>query len=78
MWTLRFWQSVFERAIKTFCQAAAALLLGDGMGITDVNWLSVASIAGLAFVISVLTSIGSAGLTDGNPSLGSVERVDLR
>lgn len=78
MWTLRFWQSVFERAVKTFAQSAVALLVGDGIGITDVNWLSVASIAGLACIVSVLTSIGTAGLTDGNPSLGSVEKVDER
>ena len=75
MWTSLFWKAVFERAVKTFCQAAVALLIGDGIGITDVNWASVASIAGLATVVSVLTSISTAGATDGNPSLGSVETL---
>ena len=75
MWTKLFWKAVFERAVKTFCQAAVALLIGDGMGITDVNWASVASIAGLACVVSVLSNIATAGVTDGNPSIGSVEKL---
>ena len=75
MWEKKFWLAVFERAVKTFCQAAVALLIGDGIGITDVNWASVASIAGLATVVSILTSIATAGTTDGNPSVGSVEKL---
>lgn len=75
MWTITFWKAVFERAFKTFCQGAAALLIGEGIGIADVNWLSVLSIAGLAAVISVLTSVGTAGLTDGSPSLSNAEKL---
>jgi hypothetical protein len=75
MWTLAFWKAVFERAFKTFCQGAVALLIGDGIGITDVNWLSVASIAGLAAIVSVLTSIGTAAASDGSPSLNSAEKL---
>ena len=78
MWTLTFWKAVFERAFKTFCQGAVALLIGDGIGITDVNWLSVASIAGLAAIVSVLTSIATAGATDGSPSLTSAEKLSSR
>lgn len=77
MWSLVFWKAVGERAFKTFCQGAVALLLGDGIGITDVNWLSIVSIAGLAAIVSVLTSIASAGATDGSPSL-STEKLTSR
>jgi len=77
MWTKKFWLSVFERAFKTFCQGAAALLVGDGLGVLTVDWVSVGSVAALAAVISVLTSIASAGITDGSPSLAS-EKLDLR
>lgn len=69
MWTVLFWKAVAERAIKTFAQGAVALLVGDGIGITDVNWATVASVAGLAAIASVLTSVASAGATDGSPSL---------
>lgn len=75
MWTLTFWKAVVERAIKTFAQAAAAMLIGDGIGLLDINWLSVGSVAGLATVVSILTSVATAGLSDGNPSVASVEKL---
>lgn len=75
MWTATFWKATAERAIKTFCQGAAALLIGDGLGVLDVDWVSVGSVAGLAAIVSVLTSVGTAGLTDGSPSLGNVEKL---
>lgn len=77
MWTVLFWKAVAERAIKTFCQGAVALLVGDGIGITEVNWLSVLSVAGLAAIASVLTSVASAGATDGSPSL-STEKLTAK
>ena len=65
-----FWKSLLERAVKTFCQAALALLVGDGLTLLSVDWPTVASVAGLAAVVSVLTSIASApfGPSD-SPSL---------
>lgn len=50
------------RAVKTMAQTAAALI-GTGMvGITDVDWASLASVAFVAGVLSILTSI--AGLPE--------------
>lgn len=70
MWSAKFWKSTFERLIKTFAQTAAGLLTGDGLGILDVNWTVVLSVAGLAAIYSLLTSIGSAPFSDtGTPSL---------
>jgi hypothetical protein len=66
MWTATFWAQTGERAIKTFAQAAAALLLGDGLGLLDVNWLRVGTVAGLAAVVSVLTSIATSGMGERN------------
>ena len=60
IWRPRFWIDAAERAIKTTAQTAAGLISANGLGLTDVNWKGVAGVAGLAFVYSVLTSIGSA------------------
>lgn len=75
IWTGSFWKATAERATKTLAQAAAALLVGDGVGLLDVDWVDVGSIAGLAAVVSILTSVGSAAATDGSPSLTHAETL---
>lgn len=75
MFTFVFWKAVLERAIKTFCQVEAGFLGVAGLGILDVDWTQNLSVAGLATIVSVLTSIGTAGLTDGSPSVGNVEEL---
>ena len=56
MWTKTFALAVLERAVKTFAQAAAALLTASGIGLLDADWLQILSVAGMAAVVSVLTS----------------------
>jgi hypothetical protein len=46
------------RAVKTFCQTAVALIGTNAVGITEVNWVGVASGAALAGIVSLLTSLG--------------------
>lgn len=75
MFTLVFWKAAAERSLKTFAQAAAALLVGNGTGLLDTDWRSVLSVAGIAAVVSVLTSIGSDALTGEGPSLTNAEVV---
>lgn len=77
MWTGTFWKQALERALKTFAQAALALLAGDGIGVLDVNWGTVASVGALAAVASILTSIVSApaGEPD-SPSLVDIPPTD--
>jgi len=48
--------------VKTFAQAAIGLLAGDGMGLVDVDWGKLFSVAGLAAAVSVFTSIVSSQL----------------
>jgi hypothetical protein len=65
-----FWSQTVERAVKTFAQAAVALLTGDGLGLLSVDWQNVASVAGLAALVSVLTSVGSGQISrNGTPNL---------
>lgn len=75
MFTLIFWRAAFERAVKTFAQSAAALLVGNGTGLLDSDWVGVVSVSGLAAVVSVLTSLGSDALTGNGPSLTNAEVV---
>ena len=45
------------RALKTVAQTAVALIGTNAIGITEVNWVGVASGAALAGVVSLLTSL---------------------
>ena len=75
MWTSAFWKATLERAVKTFAQTAAGSFL-VGAGLLDVDWEACLSVSGAATVLSILTSVASAGTGgDGSPSLGSTERL---
>ena len=50
------------RAIKTVCQTAVGMLTGNMVGVMDVDWLAVASVAAMAGIVSLLTSV--AGLPE--------------
>lgn len=46
------------RALKTAAQTAAALIGTGAVGFTDLDWLHILSVSGVAAVLSLLTSIG--------------------
>lgn len=46
-----------ERAAKTVAQAALAVISSGSIGLFDVDWIHVVSVAGLAGVMSLLTSV---------------------
>lgn len=50
------------RAIKTVAQTAVGMLSGNMIGVMDVDWLAVLSVAGMAGIVSLLTSV--AGLPE--------------
>lgn len=70
MFTLQFWQSALERAVKTFAQALVAVLGAGTFGVLDAPWTTALSAAALAAVLSVLTSVMSAPVGEpGTPSV---------
>jgi len=77
--TKTFWIDAAERAVKTFAQSAVATLLASNvLGLISVDFGQLASIAGLATLISVLTSIGSAGTGNSNSASLVVETEGLK
>lgn len=56
-----FWVDTFDRAVSTFAQAAVAVLTANVTGLLDVDWVQLASVAGLAAGVSVLTSVAFRG-----------------
>ncbi|MFK4962271.1 holin [Lactococcus formosensis subsp. bovis] len=61
MFTKTFWKDTAERAVKTFVQsliAVAATGATGATGVLDVDWVNAFSVAGLATLISVGTSVG--------------------
>ena len=55
----KFLKATGYRAIRTVCQTAVALIGTNAVGVSDIDWLGIASGAALAGVISVLTSIAT-------------------
>ena len=57
---LRFAKAAAIRAVRTFAQTAAATLVASGAGmLSGVDWRAVLSVAALAAISSILTSIGT-------------------
>lgn len=55
---IKWSKAAIVRAIRTVAQTAVALIGTNAIGITEVNWVGVASGAALAGIVSLLTSLG--------------------
>ncbi|HSV66353.1 MAG TPA: holin [Mycobacteriales bacterium] len=70
MFTQLFWKSAIERAVKTFAQSLVAVLSVGGIGLVHAPWTTALSAAGMATLLSLLTSVASGTVGDrGSPSL---------
>jgi hypothetical protein len=64
MWTVKFWKSAVERAIRTVAQVLLSLIVVGETGFLDVDWMQAASVAGLSGLASILMSIVATGIGD--------------
>lgn len=53
---------VVDRAVKSAAQAALLALGADTVDLISTDWLGVVSLSAGGFVLSVLTSVASAGI----------------
>lgn len=65
MLTAAFWRGAAERAVKTFAQSLLAALAVGGIGFGDVDWGRILSVAGVAALVSLLTSLTNPGFVAG-------------
>jgi hypothetical protein len=75
MFTVLFWRAALERAIKSTAQGLVLAYFGGDVlfNAFQADWGNMAGVAAGAFLLSVLTSLATAALTDGNPSAGNAE-----
>lgn len=66
MFTVAFLRGAAERAVKTFAQAAIAVLGADTAGLLEVDLVNLVSVAGLAAVVSLFTSVASHDFVAGH------------
>ena len=57
----KWWKAAGIRALKTFCQTAAATI-GTSAILSEINWVAVGSASVVAALLSLLTSV--AGLPE--------------
>ncbi|MFJ4715269.1 holin [Streptomyces sp. NPDC088785] len=69
MWTTSFWKATAERAVRTFAQSLAAVLVAGATSLLDVDWAAALGTAGLATVLAVLTALGAAGVGPHGPGI---------
>lgn len=57
MWDWKEWtKAALIRALRTFAQTAASMI-AVGAAFSEVDWIRVVSVAGVSFVLSMLTSL---------------------
>ncbi|MEV7006858.1 holin [Streptosporangium sp. NPDC051022] len=61
-----FWMDTGERMIRAAAASALGTLGADQLGLLDVTWGPVASVAGMAAVVSLLASVVAG--TTGDPT----------
>ncbi len=76
--TFKTWgEAAIVRALKTFAQSAIALIGTGSVGFTDLDWLQILSISGVAALVSILTSIvGLPEVSNGDSVFSITSKTD--
>lgn len=69
MWTAGFWKATAERALRTFAQSLAAVLVAGATTLLDVDWKAALATAGMATLLAVLTAVGAANAGARGPGI---------
>jgi serine phosphatase RsbU (regulator of sigma subunit) len=72
---INFWKAAADRAVKTGAQVAASYFVIGTTGLLELDWIALASVSGAGVVASLLTSLASVGLTNGNISFTESEQI---
>ena len=64
----KFLMAALIRAVRTFAQTFVSMI-GVGAAFSEVDWLRALSVSGVAFVLSILTSLAT-----GLPEVDKVEQ----
>lgn len=80
MFTAAFWKAACERALKTAAQATILALGASDTGpanLFEADWQNLVGFAASGAVLSILTSVISSPLSDGNgPSLAPAAEIE--
>lgn len=67
-------KAALVRAVKTAAQTAVAIIGTGAVGFTDLDWLQIVSVSGVAAIVSLLTSVaGIPEVADGTSPLKSAD-----
>lgn len=64
------------RAVKTAAQTAASLIGTGAVGFTDLDWVQIASVSGVAAILSLLTSVAGIPEVAGGASVAKIGKVE--
>ena len=72
-WNWKEWAvAALVRALRTFAQTFAGCI-AVGAAVEEVQWLRALSVSGVAFVLSILTSLGGLPEVEKKPPAGEEE-----
>jgi len=74
--TQAFWAGAVERMIKVFASALLGAIGTGTVGVFDIDWPAAASIAAMAGIVSLLTSVAQPEFTSGVPRVPATELQD--
>lgn len=71
MFTRAFWKAAAERAAKSAAQSALLVLGAEQVDVLAVSWAELAGLTAGGALLSLLTSLASAGVGNAGPSLSA-------